>query len=214
VLSDGEKVSFWLVMSLKKADNSCMKVLFIFAISLMLSSIMNANAQPGISGKAAPKWGVDTWRQLPEGKKSLDIGDFKGKVLYLYCFQSWCPGCHSRGFPTLQSLVKSYAGDGEVAFVAIQTVFEGFGVNSPERGWETAEKYKLAIPFGHSGSADKRSSIMQRYRTGGTPWTIIVDPEGRVVFDDFHIDAQRATRLIDKLKTGTSDETPKPPSNR
>ena len=26
---------------------------------------------------------------LPEGKKSLDIGDLRGQVIFLYCFQAW-----------------------------------------------------------------------------------------------------------------------------
>ncbi|AMS41435.1 hypothetical protein N7E70_011930 [Aminobacter sp. NyZ550] len=30
---------------------------------------------------------------------------------------------------------------------------------------------------------------MQDYRTGGTPWFIIIDPAGKVVFNDFHLDA-------------------------
>lgn len=43
----------------------------------------------GILNQAAPRWGVSQWFQLPEDKTHLDIGDFKGKVVYLYCFQSW-----------------------------------------------------------------------------------------------------------------------------
>jgi thiol-disulfide isomerase/thioredoxin len=175
-----------------------MKALPGLSLVLFLSYAMHAFADGGISGNPAPKWDVPEWRQLPEGKESLDIDDFKDKVLYLFCFQSWCPGCHSRGFPTLQALIKKYEGDEQVAFVAVQTVFEGFGVNSSDRAWETARKYKLQIPIGHSGSADKRSVLMQRYRTRGTPWTIIVDPEGRVVFDDFHIEAGTASKLIEK----------------
>ena len=180
-------------------------------IGLIFLAAITAKAAPGITGQTAPKWGVSEGRQLPEGKTSLDIEDFKGKVLYLFCFQSWCPGCHSRGFPTLKMLVDAYAGDDDVAFVAVQTVFEGFGVNSPERGWEAAEKFNLKIPFGHSGTSEKRSTLMQHYRTGGTPWAIIIDQKGRVVFNDFHIESQRASRLIDELRTRKSDQTPKPP---
>ena len=59
-------------------------------LGLLLAVTHLAQGQtPGILGTTAPRWGVTDWFNLPDGSKSLDIGDFKGKVLYLYCFQSW-----------------------------------------------------------------------------------------------------------------------------
>lgn len=153
-----------------------------------------------VLGQPAPDWGVTEWTNLPEGTKKLDVDDFTGKVVVLFCFQSWCPGCHSRGFPTLQALVKRYAGDDNVAFVAVQTVFEGFAQNTAERAWAMAKRYKLDIPFGHSGSAKARPEIMTSYRTRGTPWMIVIDREGKVRFSDFHIQTDQAIGLIEKLK--------------
>ncbi len=43
----------------------------------------------GILNQKAPALGVSEWFQLAEGKTLLDIGDLKGQVVYLYCFQSW-----------------------------------------------------------------------------------------------------------------------------
>ncbi|MFB3139045.1 MAG: peroxiredoxin family protein, partial [Phycisphaerales bacterium] len=134
----------------------------------------------GIAGTKAPNWGVAQWINLPQDKQAIDVADFKGKVVYLLCFQSWCPGCHARGFPTLLQLISSYDDTDDVAFVAVQTTFEGFAANSAQRAWETARRYKLDIPIGHDGSAQKRSTLMQRYRTGGTPWVIIIDKQGIV----------------------------------
>lgn len=90
-----------------------------------------------------------------------------------------------------------------MAIVAVQTAFEGFGSNDLDGAKKIVKRYELTIPVGHSGSADERSVFMQRYRTGGTPWTIIIDREGIVRFNDFHIDADSANRLIDRLKTKT-----------
>ena len=42
---------------------------------------------------------------------------------------------------------------------------------------------------------------MLNYRTGGTPWFIVVDPNGRLLFNDFRIDADRFIAYInDQLK--------------
>ena len=155
----------------------------------------------GILGKPAPSLGVKTWFNLPIGQTTVDVTDYEGKVVYLYGFQSWCPGCHSQGFPTLTKLIKHYDGNQDVAFVAVQTTFEGYGTNTPEAAIETAKRYGLTIPVGHSGSRDEPSTFMQRYRTGGTPWTVIIDRNGVVRYNDFHVQPEDAIRLVDGLLT-------------
>jgi thiol-disulfide isomerase/thioredoxin len=160
----------------------------------------HASAQRrGIVGRQAPPWQVDTWFQLPADSSTLNVQDYRGKVLYLYGFQSWCPGCHSRGFPTLVELIQRFKDDDRVAFVAIQTTFEGFATNTPSKALATAKQYNLSIPVGHSGIDGRRSGFLRDYRTGGTPWTIIIDSEGVVRFNDFHIDPDKAQHLIEQL---------------
>lgn len=153
----------------------------------------------GIAGQPAPAWKVAHWDQLPEGKASLDVADFRGKVIYLFCFQSWCPGCHKRGFPLLQRLVERYRADGRVVFVAIQTVFEGFERNTPEKGLAAARKFGLSIPVGHDGSGGVTSRLMADYRAGGTPWTVIIGPDGTVKENAFMPEEADAVRTIDAL---------------
>ena len=161
-----------------------------------------AGGQPergGIVGKKAPPWSVESWTNLPKDKKRLNVDDFAGKVVYLYCFQSWCPGCHSSGFPTLKKVKESFKGRKDIVFVTMQTVFEGFDSNTKERGLATLAKFGLDVPLAMSGSRTKRSTIMQSYRTRGTPWTIIIGPDGKVVWNGFHIRPAQATALIETL---------------
>ncbi|MEE9264378.1 MAG: TlpA disulfide reductase family protein [Vicinamibacteria bacterium] len=153
----------------------------------------------GIVTKKAPKWEVESWSNLPKGKKKLDVRDFRGKVVYLYCFQARCPGCHSTGFPTLKKVKEAFKNDGNVAFVTMQTVFEGFHVNTKENGLATLRKFALDLPMAMSGSPEKRSTIMSWYRTRGTPWTVIIGPDGKVAWNGFHIRPEEAVALIRKL---------------
>ena len=171
---------------------------FLFLIAISCSAATGQSR--GIDGQSARPWEVKTWSNLPEGKQALEPGDFAGKVVYVYCFQSWCPGCHSRGFPTLQELIRRYKGVDDVAFVAIQTAFEGHHANTPEAALKTARKYELDIPIGHTGSRDVKPRIMANYRSGGTPWTIVMDRNGVVRYDDFHITPDRGQSLIEKLR--------------
>ena len=154
----------------------------------------------GIQGQKAPEWDVEKWHQLPDGKQKLDVENYEGKVLYLYFFQSWCPGCHKYGFPTLQKLHKQFEEDEQVEFVVIQTTFEGHKTNTAAKLKPVAEKYKLPIPFGQSRGDAGTPDIMRKYRTGGTPWVVVIDKQGTVKFNDFHIAPDDAAKLIDSLK--------------
>ncbi|MEM6822806.1 MAG: TlpA disulfide reductase family protein [Verrucomicrobiota bacterium] len=155
----------------------------------------------GILDQTAPSWGINQWINLPKGVESLDIGDYKGKVIYFYGFQSWCPGCHRTGFPTLKEVMKHFKGDEAVAFVAVQTTFEGFSANGFTQAKKTAARYDLKIPVGQSGEAGNPSEFMRRYRSGGTPWTVIIGPDGTVRYNDFHITTKEAIALMTHLKT-------------
>lgn len=175
--------------------NETMKIKILIA-AILTTMLVGAS---GIEGQQAPDFGKLTWLQT-NGKKNIKIDDYRGKVLYIYGFQSWCPGCHSHGFPTLRKLAEHYRGDDKVAFVAIQTVFEGYAVNTEEAAKKIIKQYKLTMPVAQSGAKGFRSEFMNRYRTGGTPWTIIVDKKGVVRFNGFRVDADKALPYIEMLK--------------
>lgn len=156
----------------------------------------------GIEGQQAPELHKFKWIDgTGQDTTSIQLKDQQGKFIVLYCFQSWCPGCHSIGLPSLQKMTTALADNEQVKFFAIQTVFEGKDQNTFEKLKETQQKYKLNIPFGQDeGNANTKhiSSVMFDYRTGGTPWFILIDQSGRVIFNDFRLNTEKA---IEYLKT-------------
>lgn len=157
-------------------------------------------ASLGIAGQVAPEWDIAQWFGLPDDQRQLQLGDIASPVVYLYCFQSWCPGCHSHGFPTMAA-VRAQLGDDNVMFVAVQTVFEGYEVNTAERAVSSVQQHGLGeIAIGHDvDPLGGQPSMMRLYRTGGTPWTVIIGPERRVCFDGFQIDEASAVAIIGQL---------------
>ncbi|MCM4166942.1 Thiol-disulfide oxidoreductase ResA [Arenibacter antarcticus] len=118
----------------------------------------------------------------------ISLSDFPSKFKVIYCFQSWCKGCHTRGFPSLERMIFEKQHNKDIVFLAIQTVFEGHNENSYEKMVATQKEYGLKIPFGHDPgdeSTNYISKIMTNYRTGGTPWFIIINEKNTVVFSDF-----------------------------
>ena len=154
----------------------------------------------GIMDKKAPAWDLTDWYNLPEDVDQIELSDFDGKVVYLFGFQSWCPGCHSHGFPTMKTVKEHYTKNDNVVFVAVQTVFEGQSVNTSAKAKKTLDEFDLDIPVAHdAGPKNSGSVLMRKYRSGGTPWTIIIDRDGFVRFNGFRIQPKRAVQLIDRL---------------
>lgn len=82
----------------------------------------------------------------------------------------------------MQSISKEFGDDPQVRLLAVQTVFEGFTTNTQDRLREMQDRYDLRIPFGHdagSPQGDHLPRTMRDYRSGGTPWLVIVSPTGK-----------------------------------
>ena len=175
--------------------------------SLSFTPLIFAQSSRGIKGVPAPELKVTDWIDgNGDPQTPFQISQHKGKWIYLKCFQEWCPACHSTGFPNLQKLVAEFPNNDIVVAAVIQTTFEGFSSNNKEALRKNQLRYDLNLPFGHDpgnidlpkSESDRFPKTMQSYRTGGTPWVVIIDPSGTVVFNDFHIDIDK---LITFLKT-------------
>ncbi len=136
-------------------------------------------------------------------ERPLRLADLGDGYKIIYCFQHWCPGCHSRGFPTLRYLHGNLKDMG-FGFAVIQTVFEGAETNTFDKLRVNQEQYGLKIPFGHDlpPEGERYPTFMEDYRSGGTPWFTVIDPEGNVVYADFRLDP---TRFLAALGAESAD---------
>jgi len=91
----------------------------------------------------------------------------------------------------------------DVVFFHIQTVFEGEETNTPENGMRAAKAAGIASPVGYDARVDgaRLSNIMTQFGTGGTPWTIVIDKKGEVVFNSVTPPGAPAlVQLVEKLR--------------
>ena len=68
---------------------------------------------------------------------------------------------------------------------------------------EVQKKYNLKIPFAQdNGDESTRniSNIMYNYRTGGTPWFIFIDQDDNVIFNDYHLNTEKAIEFLQTIK--------------
>jgi thiol-disulfide isomerase/thioredoxin len=157
----------------------------------------------GIEGQSAPEIELDYWIDKNGDPTEFSVTANRGKWVFLKCFQNWCPGCHASGFPTLQQFAGAFHDHPRVAIAGIQTVFEGFNSNTKRDVRKLQQRYELPITMGHDPGnredplGDHRSQTMKLYRTGGTPWLIVIDPAGTVVYNHFNVNV---TRLIEHIE--------------
>ena len=162
------------------------------------------SAQPvpdkyGIRGYQAPEIELDYWIDGSGKATEFSVTQSRGKWIFLKYFQNWCPGCHSSGFPTLKAFCDAFYGHPKVDIAAVQTVFEGRRSNTQDAVRELQLRYEIPATMGHDPGdeeADIPAITMINYRTGGTPWLVLVNPEGTVVFNDFHVDRDKLIRYV------------------
>ncbi len=102
----------------------------------------------------------------------------------------------------MKKITQIYTDNDPVKFIAVQTVFEGHRFNTPDKLRQNQVKYALKIPMAHAaGNPDTRQTpqVMKDYRSGGTPWTVVIDPAGQVAYNGFHMEIDEAKALIDRL---------------
>lgn len=148
---------------------------------------------------ARAKTGVRRGERFPDlsfkdaSGTAYKVSDFRGKVLVLHFWGSWCGPCR-RELPDLQALVRRLAGVRDVRFVFLP-VRESFVV---ARDW--SKEQKLDLPLFDSGVGENASafrltdgsSLPDRQVAGKFPTTYVLDKHGLVLFS--HVgDASRWT---------------------
>ena len=94
---------------------------------------------------------------------------------------------------------EALADNPNIVFAGIQTVFEGSYINTVDKVREIQLQYDLKMSMGHDPGDNGRSNTMMSYRTGGTPWMILISPEREVMYNDFGIDTDRAIEFLTRV---------------
>lgn len=125
-----------------------------------------APVQPTASvGRPAPDF------TLPNlSKEMVSLADFKGKVVLLNIWATWCPPCVEE-MPSMQRLYQTLKAEGlEILAVSIDT--DGADAVAP-----FMEEHKLSFP----ALTDTRGLMKRLYRPTGVPESHIIDRNGNVV---------------------------------
>ncbi|WP_395016110.1 TlpA disulfide reductase family protein [Dongia sp.] len=128
----------------------------------------------GISGDFSP---IDPPEQIAAPKfqdkmgQPVGLDDFKGKVVVLNFWATWCPPCVAE-MPALDQL-QSDLGGKDFAVVAVSTDRQGIKKSAPF--------YRRAGIKNLSLYNDTRGSLQEAFQARSLPFTVVIDREGRLV---------------------------------
>jgi peroxiredoxin len=124
-----------------------------------------------------------------EGSASTTLSDYRGQVVYLSFWASWCTPCRQE-MPFLAKLSERHAGEG----------FQVLAVNVDEQAQAAKDfvaQYELPFPILRDG--DK--AVSKQYRIPGFPTHYIVDRTGRIRFSGLGFNLADVTAVSQEVAT-------------
>lgn len=139
-----------------------------------------------MSPKPAPPLLTSGWLNTD---KTLDIPDFRGRVLVIEAFQMLCPGCVSQSLPQAQRISQAFPSD-QLAIIGLHTVFEHHEAQGSREALAAfVHEYRLNFPIGIDLQDKRLPATMTAYGMQGTPTLVVIDRAGLRRFQRFgHVD--------------------------
>jgi beta-lactamase regulating signal transducer with metallopeptidase domain/thiol-disulfide isomerase/thioredoxin len=159
--------------------------------------------EPVQPGDSAPEWKVAAWSD----GRSRKLGDFRGKVVVLDFWGTWCGPCLQL-IPTMKELEKKYKGQG-VVFLSIHTA--GTPIKQVQ---ELMRQLEWDVPAGLDEGEDLNGgTTVQRYGVNSFPGFVVIDRAGKVHFNDRALGPEAGVKRMKEAAAALSipfpnEETP------
>jgi peroxiredoxin len=123
------------------------------------------------------------------GGKKVSLADYRGKVVILEFFATWCEPCRISA-PELQSIYARYKDRG----VAVIAVAADEGTDARARVRSFMKEYRLTYD-----AATDSGQVMKQYGAFTLPTTVIIDREGTIRNKHLGISGDYAKRLASEI---------------
>lgn len=139
--------------------------------ALLWTGLFDANVQEVTTtdGPALTETNYDLSLITPRGKQHK-LNDFKGKVLFVNVWASWCPPCVAE-MPTIESLYHEVSDNGDIQFLLISLDEE------PEKAVTFMKSRDFPMPYYFP-----TSGMPEIFQSPYIPSTYVVSKEGKVIF--------------------------------
>lgn len=157
-------------------------------------------------GDRAPELAVSRWFNT---KEPLTLAGLRGRVVLLHAFQMLCPGCVSHGTPQAERAHRMFRNT-DLQVIGLHTVFEHHAAMTPVSLEAFIHEYRLSFPIGvdQAGEGTPLPVTMQRYGMQGTPTSVLIGRNGRILHHGFGQEDDMAIGALIANALGQAVETP------
>lgn len=179
-------------------------VIVVFATALVAAfaaagwGLLRRELAPVGVGVKAPDFAVTTLDSIPARRT---LADYRGKVLMINIWATWCPPCRVE-MPSIEQLHRAYGGKG-LKILAISV--DDPGTDAQIRSF--VKQYGLTFEILHDPRGQE-GRVSKDYQTTGYPETVIIGRDGIIRkkllgATDWNSAANRA--LVDRLLAEKAD---------
>jgi len=140
-------------------------------LELMEAGLIQPKIAETISGVESVEFDYSGDFKDLEGK-NINLEDFKGKTLFINIWASWCGPCRSE-MPFIHSLYNKVKDNKDIAFLMIATD------DDFNKSIKYVKEKEFVFPVYHA-----YDGLNTSLHTKAIPLTVVVNPEGKIVFYD------------------------------
>lgn len=178
------------------------KVFVAWLVGLTLVSLGSARPDEAQAAKKHPPWhtGLEVGYLAPDfalpdlGGKVRRLSDFKGKVVLLNFWSTWCQPCRDE-MPSMQRAFERHNRHG----------FEIVAVSLNVEGKSAVEEFVKELNLTFPVLLDPKKEAGRLYRIYALPTSFLVDPEGGLAYKLIGVrewDTEASWQLIQKILQG------------
>lgn len=123
--------------------------------------------------------------EIEKGKK-VNISDYKGRLLLINFFATWCGPCNIELPLVQEKLWKKYKDNPKFAFLV-------FG---REEGWDILDPFKKKKGFTFPMLPDVDRSIFKKFGTQSIPRNVIADENGIIIYQSIGFSESEFTEMV------------------
>ncbi len=113
--------------------------------------------------------------------KAVSLSDFKGKILVLDFWATWCGPCKA-ALPAMQMTVDKYRADPDVQFLFIHTWEQVANPKEEAMKYFADNNYRLPLYMDVRDASTKKNPAVSAFEVKGIPAKFVIDGKGNIRF--------------------------------